>query len=112
LRNLLADDAPVVLGWQSLAGPLALPARWRAGPGEFETSGAAMVLAAAASGSPACVTAERSRHRMDSKRGVLLTGDGHARLDDGGPRARVTLDARRTTWWMGEDGATVEARTA
>jgi hypothetical protein len=112
LRNLLADDAPVVLGWQSLAGPLALPARWRAGAGEFETSGVAMVLAAAASGSPASVTAERSRYRMDSKRGVLFTGDGHARLDDGGPAAWVTLDARRTTWWMGEEGATTRAGIA
>lgn len=107
LRHLLADDVPAVLGWQSLAGPLALPARWRAGTSEFETSGAAMVLAAAASGSPACVTAERSRYRLESKRGVLLTGDGHARLDDGGRRARVTLDTRRTTWWLGEEGRTV-----
>jgi hypothetical protein len=101
-----------VLGWQSLAGPMAVPAQWRAGAGEFETSGAALVLAAAASGSRACVTAERSRYRMDSKRGVLLTGDGHARLDDGGHRARVTLDARRTTWWIGEEGATSRAGTA
>jgi hypothetical protein len=107
VRNLLADDAPVVLGWQSLSGPLALPARWRAGTGELETSGEAMVLAAAASGSPACVTAERSRYRLKSKQGLLLTGDGHARLD--GSTARVTLDARRTTWWMGEERHTIGA---
>lgn len=107
LRNLLTDDAPVVLGWQSLSGPLALPARWRAATGEVETSGEAMVLAAAASGSPACITAERSRYRLKSKQGVLLAGEGHARLD--GPTARVTLDARRTTWWMGEERRTIGA---
>lgn len=107
LRNLLADDAPVVLGWQSFSGPLALPGRWRADRGGLETSGEAMILAGAASGSPACVTAERSRYRLSSKRGLLLTGDGHARLD--GPLARVTLDTRRTTWWQGEDGRTIEA---
>ena len=67
-EGLLADDAPTVLGSQSLAeGPMALPKRWRADFGGFETSGAAMLLAAAPSGSPACVTAERSRHRLNSR---------------------------------------------
>jgi hypothetical protein len=109
LRTLLAGDAPLVLGWQSLSGPLALPARWRAATGELETSGEAMILAAAASGSPACITAERSRYRLNSKQGVLLTGDGHARLD--GPTARVTVDTRRTIWWVGEEGHTIGAGT-
>jgi hypothetical protein len=107
VRNLLANDAPVALGWQSLFGPLALPARWRAGAGEVETSGDALVLAGAASGSPACVTAERSRYRLKSKQGLLLTGDGHARLDGDGPIARVTLDAHRTIWWRGEELHTI-----
>jgi hypothetical protein len=113
VRNLLADDAPVVLGWQSVAGPLALPARWRAGgTGVLETSAEAMVLAGAASGSPACVTAERSRYRLKSKQGLLLTGDGHARLAGDGPVARVTLDTRRTVWWRGEETHAIAARSA
>jgi Pyridoxamine 5'-phosphate oxidase len=103
VRNLLADDAPVVLGWDSLYGPMALPARWRGGVGELETSGAAMALTGAASGSRACVTAERSRYRLTSKQGLLLTGDGHARLAGDGPLARVTVDTRRTVWWRGEE---------
>ena len=110
LRPLLADDAAVVLGWQTLAGPLALPARWRAATGGLKTSGEALILAGAASGSPACVTAERSRYRLESKRGVLLRGDGHARLDGG--VARVTVDTRRTTGWKGEEGRTIAARRA
>ena len=109
VRSLLGDDAPVVLGWQSLAGPLALPARWRPAAGEVETSGAAMVLAGAASGSPAGVCAERSRYRLKSKRGLLLTGDGHARLDGAGPAARTTLTVRRTTWWEGEELRSIDA---
>jgi hypothetical protein len=84
-----------------LSGPLALPARWRAATGGVETSGEAMILAAAGSGGPACITAERSRYRLKSKKGILVTGDGHARLD--GPVAHVTLDARRTTWWVGDE---------
>ena len=111
VRNLLTDDAPVVLGWQGLFGPLALPATWRDRGGELETSGAALVLAGAASGSPACVTVERSRYRLNSKQGLLLTGDGHARLDGGGRLARVTLDLDRTTWWRGEERHTIAAGT-
>jgi nitroimidazol reductase NimA-like FMN-containing flavoprotein (pyridoxamine 5'-phosphate oxidase superfamily) len=111
IRGLLVEDAPVVLGWQSLAGPIALPARWRPEAGGVETSGPAMMLAAAASGSPAAVCAERSRYRLKSKQGLLLTGDGHARLGGLGPSARVTLDVRRTTWWAGEERQTTEATT-
>ncbi len=104
VRDLLVDEAPVVLGWQSWSGPLALPARWRSAAGEIETSGETLVLAGAASGSPACLTAERSRYRLKSKQGLLLRGDGHARLAGDGPLARVTLDAHRTSWWSGEEG--------
>ena len=107
IRELLADDAPVVLGWQSLSGPLALPARWRAATGGAETSGEAMALAAAGSAGPACITAERSRYRLKSKQGILVTGDGQARLD--GAAARVALDARRTTWWVGEERHSIGA---
>lgn len=110
LRPLLGDDAAVILGWQSLAGaPLALPARWRTGPaGHLETSAEALVLAGAASAGPACVTAERSGHRLNTKRGVLLRGDGHVRRD--GATARVALDADRVTWWTGEQKATSGAK--
>ncbi|HVW35048.1 MAG TPA: pyridoxamine 5'-phosphate oxidase family protein, partial [Acidimicrobiia bacterium] len=72
LHPLLADGAPLALGWSSPAGPLALPARWRGGSGEAETSAEALVLAGAASGGPACLTAERSGYRLRSKRGVLV----------------------------------------
>jgi hypothetical protein len=111
LRDLLAPDAPVVLGWPTLSGPLALPARWLPG-GVLETSGAALILAGAASGGPACVTAERSRYRLKTKQGILLTGDGHARLaGDDGPAARVAFDTRRTTWWSGEEQQTIAAHS-
>jgi len=119
LRDLLAPDAPVVLGWTTPSGPLALPARWQpqagngsgAGAGELETSGAALVLAGAPSGGPACVTAERSRYRLKTKQGVLLTGEGHARRAGDGPAARVAFDTLRTTWWSGEEQQTVAAHS-
>jgi hypothetical protein len=54
------------------------------------------------------VTAERSRYRLKTKQGLLLTGEGHARLTGDGPAARLTLDTRRTTWWRGEERHTTE----
>jgi hypothetical protein len=69
-----------------------------------------MMLAAAGSGGPACITAERSRYRLNSKQGILLTGDGHARLD--GESARVTLDTHRAIWWKGEERHTIGAGRA
>ena len=111
VRNLLGDDSPVVLGWNSPAGPLALPARWQAGTGELETSAEAMTMAGALPESPTSVCAERSRYRLKSKQGLLLTGDGRARLADDPAVARIGLDIQRTTWWKGEDGHTT-ARSA
>lgn len=109
LHGFLAGaDLPVVLGWQSSSGPVALPARWQSGMAEV--SGAAMVLAGAGSASPACVIADRSGHRLKHKRGILLAGQGRARLD--GDTAQVTVDQERVTWWVGDDSRTVVAAAA
>jgi len=106
VRRLVSNgDAAVVLGWQSTSGPLALPGRWRLDTGLVETSGAAMVLAGAGSASAACITAERSGHRLKTKRGLLLAGLGRARRD--GETAHVAIDQERITWWEGEASRTV-----
>lgn len=106
LRPFLAGaDLPVVLGWQSSSGPVALPARWRGAMAE--TSGAAMVLAGAGSASPACITSDRSGYRLKHKQGILLAGHGRARLD--GETATVTVEQERLTWWVGDESATVVA---
>jgi hypothetical protein len=106
VRSLVSNgDAGVVLGWQSTSGPLALPGRWRVDTGLVETSGAGMVLAGAGTAGAACITAERSGHRLKSKRGLLLAGPGRARLD--GETAHVAVDQARITWWEGEESRTV-----
>jgi hypothetical protein len=109
VRNLLGEDSPVVLGWNSPAGPLALPARWQATHGALETSADALVLAGAESSGPASVCAERSRYRLNSKHGLLLTGSGQAGIGNDPTVARVALDTRRTTWWRGEERHTLTA---
>jgi hypothetical protein len=105
---LAADDQPVVLGWQTPSGPVALPARWQGATGLAETSGAAMALAGAGSAGPACVTVDRSRYRLKHKQGVLLAGTGHAWI--GGGRASVAIEQERLTWWDGEETGTTLRR--
>ncbi len=107
VRSLLGADSPVVLGWQSADGPLALPARWQSDTGDLETSSEALVLAGGVPAGPASVCAQRSRYRLNSKQGLLLAGQGQAHLVDTEPVARVSFDTRRTTWWRGEERHTL-----
>ncbi|MGH8974172.1 MAG: pyridoxamine 5'-phosphate oxidase family protein [Acidimicrobiia bacterium] len=104
IRTLLLDAAPVVVGWQSFSGPLAVPARWRAGRGVAETSAQALVLAGAGTAGSACLTAERSRHRLKHKEGILLRGAARTRRHGG--VAEVAITPERVTWWVGEETRT------
>lgn len=104
VRALVGRDEDVALGWQAAAGPIALPARWRGSVAE--TSPAVMALAGAASSSPACVTFDRSGRRLSQKRGVLLSGEGHAYLS--GETAAVAFDWERISWWVGDEADTVK----
>ncbi len=105
LRSFLAaDDRPAVLGWQTLTGPVAVPARWRGAAGLVEASAAALALAGAGSAAPACLTVDRSRYRLKHKQGLLLAGTGHARVQNG--TAQVAIQQERLTWWDGEETAT------
>jgi hypothetical protein len=65
-----------------------------------------MALAGADSISPACVMAQRSSKRLDNKRGVLLSGAGHAYLS--GETVAVAIDWRRLTWWVGDNTSTTK----
>jgi hypothetical protein len=112
-RRLLVDGAAVALGWPTPAGPVAFPGRWRSGDATVEVAADAMVLADAEPDGPACLTVERSGRRLRSKEGILVAGAGSARRDPDRPDlVRVALDARRATWWIGEDAATVQAASA
>jgi hypothetical protein len=92
----MKPGTPVTVGWDSSAGPIALPARWRGD--HAQASAAALGLAGVSAPGPACITAARSGSRLDSKRGVLISGEGFA--DAGGA---VAIDPRRVTWWRGDE---------
>ncbi len=104
---LMATSDRAVLGWQSLSGPLVLPAHGDVAGGRVETSRAAMVLAGAPPRSPSCLTVDRGHHRLDSKRGVLVRGEGRARIVDG--TLDVVVQARRVSYWFGDSTGTVTA---
>lgn len=95
LHGLLTPRAPVVLGWESAAGPIALPGRWQGD--HLETSATTLRLAGSPASGPACVTAARSGRRLSQKQGVMLTGYGRA------TRAAVAIDATGVTWWRGDE---------
>lgn len=93
-----------MLGWHTTDGPIALPARWAA-DGTVSTSADAFTLTGALSAAAACLTLERSTHRLPGVRGLLLTGTGRAR--PAGSLATIALDTSRLTWWAGEQSGSV-----
>ncbi|HVE24648.1 MAG TPA: hypothetical protein VNC22_04560, partial [Sporichthya sp.] len=105
LRSLLDADAAAVLGWHTADGPAALPARWR-GDGSVTVPPGALELVGALSAAPACLTVQRSGHRISSVRGLMLAGPGRARSGDG--PSTVRIDADRVSWWSGEESGTVK----
>jgi hypothetical protein len=104
LRPLLATAGPAVLGWHTTDGPTALPARWHPA-GAIEVPTGALELVGGLVAAPACLTVQRSRHRISSVRGVLLSGPGRARAGDAATTVRIAPE--RISWWSGEDTGTV-----
>jgi len=107
VRDLLAEDtARAALGWSSPVGPVALPAM-RSVDGLIHLGADALTLCGGLSAGRACLTVERSGHRLDSKRGFMLRGPGRARSTDG--TAVVTIRQEHLVWWHGESGGTLAA---
>lgn len=110
LHKLLASpEAGAALGWHTSSGPVALPATWDPA-GSIAVPAAALALTGALSAGPACLTVERSNHRISSVRGLLLSGTGRARSEDSA--ATVSLAVERVTWWSGDESGTVTQRVS
>jgi hypothetical protein len=111
LQALLSERAcQGVLGWQTLSGPMAIPARWQEDGSRLTASAEAMTLAGAASSGPCCLTVTAAAPRSGPGDGLLLRGEGHARRQD--QLAHVSLGVRRLTWWTGTNVRTSAVRAS
>lgn len=99
--------AQAVLGWMADRGPLALPARWNAQTRRAQVPAGPLRDASGPRAADACVCIDESDGALGplAKRGILLRGQGHARLR--GETASVLVEQERVTRWKG-----FEVRTA
>jgi hypothetical protein len=108
---VLSDDPrPVIVGWATPTGAVALPASWD--PLRRVASVRADVFAAtgAATDGPACVVFDTTIGTgLDDKTGMVLRGAAHARQTDE-DAVELAVDVERVSWWQGDDSATVATR--
>ena len=98
------EGVDAVVGWETAAGPVALPARWDADGSVASIPPGLAELAGLTHEAPACVVSdEYGRPGPAAKSGVLLRGQGRR---SGGA---VHLDTERVTAWDGVETSTVEA---
>ena len=109
LRSLLREPArPAVLGWESSAGPLAIPAVWHPDTALFESDLSTLTLAGARDYIEGCAIVDRYSWRFKDHEGVLMGGRGHLAID--GDTARAAIDYQRLTYWHKEKHDTVWRR--
>ena len=105
-------DGDAVLGWSTAAGPLALPARWRATVGRITIPAALVDELDPPRRAPACLSLDDSTSSRPSRlRGLILRGPGELRSRRAG-RTEVALRIERLSWFTGFTAGTVEASPA
>lgn len=109
--RLLARDRTVQVGWRTVDGPVALPARWSADEQLARTSADLMTLVGALPSGPACLTSSRNSYRMSDKTGVLLRGEAAATIAGDG-LATMSFNPGTVTHWRGKNAASEVVTTA
>lgn len=112
--RLLERDRAIQVGWRTLDGPIALPARWSADEQVARTSVELMTLIGALPSGPACLTSSRNSYRMSEKTGVLLRGDAEAGTGENGSDglATITITPKTVTHWRGKQARSFAVGTA
>ena len=109
---LTATDrpAPVIVGWSTPTGPVALPGAWDPARRIASVRRDVFDAAGASPSGDACVLFDLTEGTsLDAKAGVVLRGPGHAhdRADDA---VDLALTVDRVTWWQGDTTKTVRSR--
>jgi hypothetical protein len=101
--HLLAEqETPAVVGLDSPAGPVVLPATWDGAAAQASLPAALFDLSGAPASGPVAVTVERMRgYDMEGKTGALVRGDGT--VSRRGDTCVVTVAASRVVGWRGLD---------
>ena len=109
---LTATDrpTPVLVGWSTPTGPVALPGAWDPARRIASVRGDVFEAAGASASGEACVLFDLTEGTsLDAKAGVVLRGSAsaHGRDDDA---VDLALTVDRVTWWQGDRSNTVSAR--
>ncbi|WP_250285513.1 MULTISPECIES: hypothetical protein [unclassified Frankia] len=110
LDELLEHARPVSVGLRTAAGPVVLPGTWEPDTALVRVPAALARLVGVTSGAPVSVTAHTGGHRLDSKRGVLLRGEGEIRRD--GTDMLLGIRNSRATVWRGDRSRTVRSESS
>ena len=105
-------DGDAVLGWSTAAGPLALPASWRAAGSRISIPAALVDELDPPRRAAACLSLDDSTSSRPSRlRGLILRGPGELRARRNG-WTEVSLRTERLSWFTGFTAGTVEAPAA
>jgi hypothetical protein len=108
LVSLAHRPGPVVLGWMTPDGPVALPATWDPGRSSAHISASALAHAGGDGEGTACLCFDVTRGwGPNAKAGLLLRGP--ARIASDGNAGAVTLEPERITYWTGFETASTKS---
>ena len=108
LRAATETDGPVVVGWTTAAGPVALPGWWDPSRNVACVRGDLFLAAGCLPQSRACVLFDATEGTsLDDKAGLVLRGRASAR--GRAEQANLAVRIERISWWRGADARTVKA---
>ena len=106
----LTDDErrAAVVGWESPAGPVPLPAKWHGSRSLASVSSALLQVTGVQGSAPASICLDDdSDPDLDKKRGILLRGTGSVR--PGNLYSAIGFDLDKATYWRGRTTDTTGA---
>ena len=108
LRRITDEAGPVIVGWTTASGPVALPGQWDPRRNVASVRGDLFQAAGCLPQSRACVLFDATDGTdLERKAGLVLRGRASAR--GRGEQANLAVRVERLSWWQGADARTVKA---
>jgi hypothetical protein len=110
IGDLASETAPVVVGWCTPTGPVALPGTWDPDSRLAVVEAALFAAVGGYAAAPACVLFDATEGTsLEAKAGMVLRGHGAARRRISGGKVHLAIDTDRISWWRGDRSSTVKA---